>query len=311
MGGYRTRFAPSTTGEAHPGTLMSALLCWLDARSRGGEVWLRLEDLDPERSRPALADAMERDLAWLGLDWDRVERQSDNTAAHEAALDRLAGAGHLYPCGCSRSRLKSVGRPAPDGGFAYDNTCRARPLPPGGWRDCAEPLRVRLPDHPVALVDASGRDLSQHPARDMGDPVVRRRDGAFAYHLACVVDDHASGITHLIRGHDLAASAATQMHLQDLLGFPRPAYRHHFLFLEQRGGKMAKLHGAVGLSALRSCYDAPELCGLLLAWAGVLEKPEPCRPADAVSRFDWSRVRKTDMILKWDGQSLVHPSDKP
>src|SRR4051812_16827302 len=124
-----TRFAPSTTGAAHPGTLLSALLVWLDARSRGGRVVLRLEDLDPERSSPGLGAAMVDDLAWLGLEWDAVEVQSELAAQHHAALDRLAGAGALYPCRCSRSERRASGRRAPDGGWAYDNRCRDRPLP--------------------------------------------------------------------------------------------------------------------------------------------------------------------------------------
>lgn len=284
--------------------MLSALLCWLDARSRGGEVWLRLEDLDPDRSRAELGEDMMRDLEWIGLDWDRVTRQSEHQARHETALDALEKDGLLYPCTCSRSRIKSLARTAPDGGFAYDNACRERKLPPGGWRACAEPLRARLPDRRVHLVDEAGRDLSQHPAMEMGDPVVRRRDGACAYHLACVVDDHDGGMTRLIRGHDLAASAATQILLQNLLGYPTPAYRHHFLFLERRKAKMAKLHGAVGAIELRRVYEPDQLCGLLLHWAGVIDAPYPCRPADLVGVFDWSRVRKEDMIVEWDGRSL-------
>lgn len=300
----RTRFAPSTTGRAHPGTMLSALLCWLDARSRGGEVWLRLDDLDPDRCRPELADAIEDDLKWLGLDWDRIERQSDHFAAHEAAIGCLEAKGLVYPCACTRSRIKSLGRNSPDGGFAYDNHCRGSALPSGGRRNCADPLRVALPDERVELVDESGHDLSQRPSTEMGDPVVRRRDGAFAYHLACVADDHASGMTHLIRGKDLAASAATQIQLQKLLGFRTPKYRHHFLFLERREEKMAKFHGAVGADVLRRHYSPEVLCGQLLAWAGVIEKAVACRPSDAVGLFDWSRVRKNDMILDWNGNRL-------
>ena len=109
------RFAPSTTGPAHPGTLLAALLCWLDARSRGARLVLRLEDLDPERCRPEHADSMLRDLHWLGLDWDEVERQSRATPAHEAALDALARGGLLYPCTCTRKQIRARGREAPAG----------------------------------------------------------------------------------------------------------------------------------------------------------------------------------------------------
>lgn len=301
----RTRFAPSTTGPAHPGTMLSALLCWLDARSRGAEIWLRLEDLDPDRCRPGFVQRMIDDLGWLGLTWDRVVVQSDRRVDHEAVMDRLEALGCLYPCSCSRRRLRENGRPAPDGGHAYDNRCRTHPLPPGGWRKCADAIRVKLPDEHVHVVDEAGLDLSQRPTHAMGDPVVRRRDGAFAYHLACVVDDHESGMNRIIRGRDLATSAATQILLHRLLGYAEPVYRHHFLLLESHGGKMAKFHGAVGASELRRFYDPEMLCGLLMSWSGVLEKPEPCRPADLSASFDWSRVRNSDLMVSWNGNHLT------
>ena len=147
------RFAPSTTGPAHPGTLLAALLCWLDVRSRGGQVLLRLEDLDPERCSPELTRGMEEGLAWLGLDWDETVQQSANRAAHEDALDRFAAAGLLYPCACSRATHKTHGLRGPDGGFRYPGTCRARTLPPAGWRASAEPLRVELPSGIIPCID--------------------------------------------------------------------------------------------------------------------------------------------------------------
>jgi len=300
-----TRFAPSTTGPAHPGTLLSALLCWLDARSRGAAVHLRLEDLDPDRCRPEFIEAMRRDLEWLGLDWDGVVTQTDRRAAHEAALDRLAALGLLYPCDCSRARLKSIGRPAPDGGFAYDNHCRAHELPSGGWRAVDQPLRLRLADERVSFVDELGLAIDQHPAIEMGDPVVRRRDGAIAYHLASVVDDAAGGFLRLIRGRDLAPSAPTQRLLYGLLGLPIPTYRHHFLLLEPRGDKLAKLHGSVGVDALRPTCSSPELVGMLAAWAGLNPAGGDCRPADLVAVFDWGKVRRNDLVIAWNGKRLT------
>jgi glutamyl-Q tRNA(Asp) synthetase len=298
------RFAPSTTGFAHPGTLLSALLVWLDARSRGARVDLRLEDIDRERSRPEFVDAMPRDLEWFGLDWDRVVRQSERRSDHEAALDLLAAAGRLYPCACSRARVKALGRIAPDGGFAYDNRCRERPLPPGGWRAAAEPIRLRLPDDDIDVVDEGGLRLRQRPAVDMGDPVVVRRDGALAYHLAVVADDAAAGYGRLVRGRDLAASAPTQMLIYRLLGAPAPAYRHHFLFLEARGDKLAKFHGAVGVPELRRTMSAPELCGVLAHRAGLRRRPEPVGPRELIADFDWGRVRGDDAPLVWTGTRL-------
>lgn len=300
----RSRFAPSTTGEAHPGTLLSALLVWLDARSRGGEVVLRLEDLDVTRVKAEWREQLVLACAWLGLDWDEVTIQSGRHAAHEAALDRLARDGRLYPCACSRADRKG-GRRAPDGSWAYENVCRGRPLPAEGWRASLEPLRVQLPDDRIELVDDGGLDLSQTPARDMGDPIVRRRDGVLAYQLAVVVDDADARITHVVRGTDIAPSTATQVQLQRLLGLPAPRYRHHFLLLEAaRGDKLAKLHGSIPFSSLRARYDGPALCGVLAHAANLVETPAPIAPRDLVATFDWARVPARDRLARWTADGL-------
>lgn len=298
------RFAPSTTGPAHPGTLLAALLCWLDCRSRGARVVLRLEDLDPERCRPEFAQAMIDDLAWFGLDWDVVEHQHANQARYEAALDRLAALGVLYPSIISRRELELVGRRAPDGGWAYDNSERGMPLPSGGWRACTSPLRVRLPDGMVRPVDLGGLDLTQDPTTAFGDPVVRRRDGAIAYHLASVVDDDAVGVAHVVRGRDLATSSATQVALRQVLGLPLPTYRHHLLLLERHDRKLAKFHGAVGAGDLRRHYSGPALCGWLAAVAGIQAHPGPVMPVELLRGFTWERVRRDDMLVRWTGERL-------
>lgn len=305
-----SRFAPSTTGEAHPGTLLAALLCWLDARSRGDRLLLRFENLDPDRCKPEFLDQMRRDLAWLGLDWDRVVTQSELAEQHEAALDRLQARGRLYPCRCTRKERRQSGRRAPDGGFAYGNTCRDRALPAGGWRGAREPIRARLDQDVVSLEDESGLDLSQRPAYDMGDPIVVRRDGAVAYHLAVVVDDAASAIDRVVRGRDLAPSTATQVALQGLLGVPTPRYRHHFLFLEPRGDKLAKLHGSVGAAALRERYGPAELCGAIAHFAGLRDAPAPCTPEQLVAEFSWAKARDEDVVVVWrdGGLSIASPS---
>jgi glutamyl/glutaminyl-tRNA synthetase len=301
-----SRFAPSTTGEAHPGTLLAALLVWLDARSRGGRALLRLEDLDVARTRAAWAEQMIDACDWLGLGWDAVVVQSDRRAAHEAALDALAAAGRLYPCACSRA-ARAGGRRAPDGSRAYDNTCRGRALPDGGWRASPDAIRARLDDGRVELVDDGGLDLSQAPAREMGDPVVRRRDGVVAYQLAVVVDDRDAAITDVIRGRDIAPSTATQVMLQRLLGMPTPRYRHHFLLLAAGpgAGKLAKLHGSIPFSALRVRHDGPGLCGILAHAAGLAATTAPCRPADLVAGFDWRRVPAADRVARWGEGGLA------
>ena len=304
-----SRFAPSTTGPAHPGTLLAALLCWLDARSRGADIILRVENLDPDRCQPAFAEAMITDLAWLGLSFDVVEWQSQQHARHVAAMDYLADKGLLYPSTFSRRDLEMLGRRTPDGGWAYDNRERGKPLPVGGWRACTEPLRVQLPDEEFSPLDESGCDLRQTPTLAFGDPIVRRRDGAFAYHLVAVVDDAACGVTHVVRGRDIATSTATQVALQQVLGLPTPQYRHHFLLLEQRERKLAKLHGSIGLPVLRQFYDAPTLCGWLAHVAGLAPAGTTCLPTELVRDFSWERVQTHDVLVQWNGQELMVAHD--
>jgi glutamyl/glutaminyl-tRNA synthetase len=287
-----SRFAPSTTGEGHPGTLLSALLVWYDARARGGRALLRLEDLDTTRVKAAWADQLVEALAWLGVAFDETIVQSRNTPVHEAALDALAAQGRLYPCTCSRAD-RAGGRRAPDGGWAYDNTCRGTPLPPGGWRAVTANLRAQLSDERTQLVDEGGLDLSQVAAIEMGDPIVRRKDRVIAYQLAVVSDDRISDITHVVRGRDIAPSTATQVELQRLLGYPTPRYRHHFLLLEPHGDKLAKLHGSIPYSRLRARYTGPELHALLMRVAGQVEGVTP-------ATFDWARVPREDVVVRWD-----------
>jgi glutamyl/glutaminyl-tRNA synthetase len=248
QGTYRGRFAPSTTGPAHLGTLLSALLCWCDARKAGGQVLLRLEDLDPQRCKPAFAASLQDDLTWLGLDWDAVLLQSTQSARHAAALDALAAGGYLYACSCSRTLLQGHGVRAPDGSWRYPNTCRRRRVSPANWRDCELPLRARLPEGVIVPKTYGAGALTQDPSAVMGDPVVRRRDKAVAYQLAVVVDDADWGVDTVVRGRDIACSTATQVALQRLLGLPEPIYWHHFLLCHQSEQKLAKLHGDTALA---------------------------------------------------------------
>jgi glutamyl-Q tRNA(Asp) synthetase len=304
----RCRFAPTTSGPAHPGTLLPGLLCWLDSRSPGARLLLRLEDVDSTRCTPESADDMRSALEWFGLDWDEFALQSENRSSHEAALDSLAERGVLYPCSCSRSEIKRAGERAADGGWRYPGSCRDRPLPKGGWRTVGEALRVRLSEGRVEPADEGGVDLAQDPAAEMGDPVLLGRGGSIAYHLAAVVDDGHQQITRVVRGRDLAASTAIHVTLQRLLDLPTPTYRHHFLLLEEAGGKLAKLHGAVSWRELRDHYAPEALCGLLAEAAALTESPAPLRSGDLLAGFDWQRVRSEDRVARWTGERLVYPT---
>jgi glutamyl-tRNA synthetase/glutamyl-Q tRNA(Asp) synthetase len=294
---------------------VAALLCWLDARSRGASVGLRFEDIDPTRCTPESARELGSALAWFGLDWDGESFQSEHGHAHERALDRLAAHERLYPCSCSRSEIKRAGLRAADGGYRYPGTCRARSLPASGWRSCEQVLRFRLEPGRLEPRDEGGLDLAQDPTAAMGDPVLRRRDGAVAYQLAVVVDDAEQHVTRIVRGRDLAPSTAIQTALQRALELPTPVYRHHPLLLEERGDKFAKLHGAVGWRELREHYTAERLCGFLAHVVGLRESADDATPRELVAEFDWERVVREDALIRWRDGSLsclgYRPAEPP
>ena len=307
----RCRYAPTPSGPAHPGTLLAGLLCWLDARSTGAHLLLRLEDVDRERCTPEYADEMRAALRWLGLDWDAEVLQSNRRASHETALDHLAHRGLLYPCRCSRSDVRRAGVRAADGGWRYPGTCRERRLPEAGWRACGDPLRLRLPAGTVPVADEGGLALGCQPLRNLGDPVLRRRDGAIAYPLAVVVDDGADSITRVVRGRDLAPATAIHCVLQNALELPTPSYRHHLLLLQETGSKLAKLHGAVGWRELHAHASAERVSGLLAHAAGLLEAPEDTTPAALLAGFDWARVSGRDQVMRWESEALTRIGPAP
>jgi glutamyl-tRNA synthetase/glutamyl-Q tRNA(Asp) synthetase len=294
------RFAPSTTGRVHPGTLIAALLCWLDARSKCARVVLRLEDLDRERTKSGYVDQMERDLEWFGFDWDSRSLQSQNAERYEAALEKLVGDERVYACDCSRAQIREVAGRAPDGSHRYPGTCRSKTVTLTEWREVDRPLRLRLDSREIALRDESGADLSGDASKLFGDPVLRRRDGAYSYHFASVLDDSQSGVDRVVRGRDLASSTVLQVALQQEFMLQTPSYRHHCLFLERAGGKLSKLHGAIDAEALREEYDASELCGRLASFVGLVPSGTACRPIDLAPEFDWNRVRSEDLEISWE-----------
>jgi glutamyl-Q tRNA(Asp) synthetase len=304
------RFAPSTTGQAHPGTLLSALLVWLDGRSKGGRILLRLEDIDPQRCKPQWAAQLQDAMQWLGLPWDAVSTQSDNRTTHDSRMMQLARTGRLYACSCSRARLRE-GRRAADGSRVYDNQCRFQILSPSNWQACSEPIRFNLLDHQLDIHDESGIDLSQIPAAEMGDPIIRRRDGAYSYQFAVVVDDADAGINRVVRGRDIAPSTATQVAIYQALQLRMPVYRHHFLLLERRVSgaelpmKLAKLHGSIPLNTLRNRYTGPGLVGVLAWAAGLQSEPAPMSPSQLLLTFDWRRVQSQDLVCDVDATGTL------
>lgn len=266
-----TRFAPSPTGRLHLGHAFSAVIGHARARESGGRFLLRIEDLDQGRSRPEFAAHILDDLRWLGLDWDEpVLVQSRRTAAYEDSLEKLKTLGLAYACFCTRADIaQALTAPHGDSSASYPGTCRRLPDDPG--RRAAEPHSWRL-DSARALevaglpewVESGGRRLRSAPG-DIDDVVLARKDAPASYHLACVTDDSASGVTMVVRGADLRPSTPVQRLLQTLLGLPEPAYLHHPLVTHEDGRRLAKRDRAPTLAALREAgVGGPELATRLL-----------------------------------------------
>ena len=238
----RGRFAPSPSGPLHFGSLVAAVGSFLSARAQGGEWLLRIDDVDPPRVVPGAADGILRTLENHHLLWDGpVLYQSRRFEAYEAALERLAAGGHSYPCGCSRREISAA---SPD--HVYPGTCREG-LPPGRQ---ARALRVRCPDETIDFDDRLQGPQSRHLGRDIGDFVVRRADGFHAYHLATALDDAHQGVSEIVRGADLLDVTFPQLHLQRLLGLPRPAYLHLPVAVTGEGRKLSKQTRAPAIDEL-------------------------------------------------------------
>ena len=282
------RFAPSPTGPLHLGSLVAAVGSWLFARSAGGRWLVRLEDLDAPRVVPGAAEEILEALRRYGLEWDgEPVRQSARIDLYEAALARLRAAGQVYDCGCSRAELRrSASAPdARDGSEPiYPGTCRGGLA--AGRR--ARAVRFSLPPGLVRFTDRVRGERAQDVAREVGDFVVRRADGPFAYQLAVVVDDAEQGVTQVVRGGDLLDSTARQIALQRALGLPTPEYAHLPLVLGPEGDKLGKRDGALPLPALDGGRVLRTL-RLALALLG-LEEAEGATPEamleSALARFD-------------------------
>lgn len=250
---YRGRFAPSPTGPLHFGSLVAAVGSYLDARTQGGEWLVRMEDVDMPRNVPGAAEVILRTLQAFGFEWDGpVLWQSQRGEAYAAALEALQDAGRVYPCVCSRKEIAdSARRPAVDGGLAYPGTCRGG-LPAART---ARAWRLIVDDDCCEFDDRLQGRVAQHLQSDVGDFVLRRADGLFAYQLAVVVDDAFQGITDVVRGADLLASTPRQIWLQRCLGYPRPRYAHLPVASNAAGEKLSKQTLAPALDAASAAAE--------------------------------------------------------
>ena len=240
---------PSPTGPLHAGSLATALASWLDARAAGGAWIIRIEDLDPPRSVPGAAERIVEVLARCGLESDEsVVFQSARRELYEAAFARLQAAGLIYGCSCSRRDVDEViEAQARWPARVYPRTCATGAAPDKPLRA----YRVRVPDEPLGFVDRAAGPYAQHLARDVGDFVVKRADGLWAYQLAVVVDDAEQRITDIVRGTDLLDNTPRQIYLQRALGLPTPRYLHVPLVLNAAGEKLSKQSGAAEIDPTR------------------------------------------------------------
>ena len=302
------RFAPTPSGKMHLGNVLCCLIAWLSARSQGGKVLLRVEDLDPERSGADYERQIEEDLRWLGLDWDEggLEAaggrycQSGRSGVYEQYFDILSEKGLIYPCFCSRAELHAADAPhLSDGRYFYPGTCRN--LTPEEAAEKAKKRkpawRVKVPDETVRFTDLHYGPYAENLAAECGDFVVRRADGVFAYQLATAVDDGLMGVTEVVRGRDLIGSTARQLWLQRTLGLPSPVYGHIPLLTDWDGRRLSKRDGDLDLARLREKWRPEEILGMLAEAAGILPAYRPVSARELVPLFSWGKVKKGDVRL--------------
>lgn len=288
---YIGRFAPSPTGPLHFGSLVAAVASYLQARSKDGKWLLRIEDIDPPRELAGASDEIVEALQRYGFDWDGdIIFQSENEAAHTAALSSLIDQGLAYRCRCSRRDLADV--PRGPLGVIYPGSCR------NGCDSGEAAIRVRTNDAEIAFEDELQGHIAQQLESESGDFVIRRRDGLVAYHLAVVVDDEIQGVTEVVRGIDLIESTPRQIYLQQLLGYRTPSYIHIPVITHADGDKLSKLTGAPGIP-----LDA--VSKTLCAALHVLQQNPPRELSSAPLSDIWFWARETWQMEKLIGRKSI------
>ena len=295
------RFAPTPSGRMHLGNVFSALLAWLSVRAAGGELVLRIEDLDTLRCSAENAEILKDDLRWLGLAWDREQPdQSARSEYYAGILDRLRGEGFVYPCWCTRGDLKNAANAphASDGHPIYPGTCRDLTEEERGAKaKVRAPLwRLRVPDGDISFIDGHYGAYAENLARECGDFILRRADGVFAYQLAVSFDDMDMGISRVVRGRDLLSSTARQIWLIQTLGGSIPQYYHAPLIVGTDGRKLSKRYGELGAEAMLQKHSPEEIIGRLAGLLGISGgKPESA--AELLGHFDWGKVEKNNILI--------------
>ena len=294
------RFAPTPSGRMHLGNVFSCLMAWLSARSAGGRMVMRVEDLDPRAQNPEAARLLMDDLLWLGLDWDEGPYwQSERQELYREAIRTLDERGLTYPCFCTRAELHAATAPhASDGTYLYQGTCRGLSASEVAERAAVRPpaTRIRVPDAcdpagTISFVDLGYGEQREVLATECGDFLLRRSDGVIAYQLAVVVDDGEMGVTQVVRGRDLLGSAARQTWLAHELGYAGPTFGHVPLLVAPDGRRLSKRERDLDMGALRERYGRPEvLLGMLACAVGMAEQGEAVGADELVSRFSWEKI---------------------
>ncbi|MGN0186813.1 MAG: tRNA glutamyl-Q(34) synthetase GluQRS [Paludibacteraceae bacterium] len=301
----RGRFAPSPTGRMHLGNVYTALLSWLSVKAQDGAWILRIEDLDPQRSKPAYAAQIEDDLRWLGLPWDEGGdtpgyRQSERTELYTHYFRLLEQQRLVYPCFCRRADILAAQAPhATDHHGVYAGTCRHLTAAEIAQKTAQRTpsYRLKVPNQSINFADGHYGTQSHNLQQICGDFVVRRADGGFAYQLAVVVDDALMHINQVVRGNDLLASTPQQIYLYRLLGFDVPQFYHLPLLCSASGDRLCKRDKSLDLGELRKHYTAEEIVGKLAFLAHLIDKEEPIAPRELLPLFDWQKIPHHNIIV--------------
>ena len=293
------RFAPTPSGRMHLGNVFAALIAWASVRSRDGEMVLRMEDLDTQRTSADFAAVLRDDLAWLGLDYDReTPPQSQRSEAYDQYFDLLQEKGLIYPCYCTRSQLHSVNAPhLSDGTYVYTGTCRNLTQEQRAAFDRKPAWRVIVPDKLWTVEDKVQGHYELNLATQCGDMVMRRADGIYVYQLAVTVDDGEAGVTEVVRGMDLLSSAPRQMYLQELFGFPHPEYGHVPMLLAPDGRRLSKRDKDLDLGELRKRVTPEGLIGTLAFAAGLVDQNTAISARELAAEFSWEKLSGENIFL--------------
>ena len=297
------RFAPTPSGRIHLGNIFCSLLAWLHAKSQGGEIVLRIEDLDKVRCPRPNADLLAKDLEWLGLTWDKGAYVSEDSESYFQSqrfdiyaehFRKLEEQGLIYPCFCSRGQLHAAEAPhLSDGRILYAGTCKNLTAYQREERaKLRQPAyRLAVNGEPITFVDGNYGAQSYNLIEESGDFIVRRSDGVYAYQLAVTVDDALMNVTHVVRGADLLSSTPIQIYIYQLLGFTPPEFLHIPLLMAPDGRRLAKRDKDLDLSMMRKEYDSPEpIIGYLAYLAGQIPKAEP------ISTIELAKIFKPELI---------------